>query len=164
MLVQYLDELAVAGMWDGWKRFIARNDLIRYEGGWRGEPSQPAWDALMFALVDLAALDILEEESRRGLDVRTACAVLRGLPSGTGTCQVTLFLDEIHWATNPCIGLVDLQLDMSRHHWIMLPRVDDEPVNHPDVDDRQLDCYGNGPSLPAGAPRACASRPRRALA
>ena len=164
VLVQYLDKLAVADTWDDWKRAIARNELIQYEDGWRDEPQQPAWDALMLALNDLEELDRLEEESPRVLDVRTACEVLHELPSCVETCQVTLFLEELRWATIHWVGLLDLQLDMSRHHWIMLPVLDYVPLDTPYVHDWQFWCYGNGASLPAGAPRARASRPRRALA
>jgi hypothetical protein len=163
VLVQHLDELAALD-WDSLTLAVERNELIRYDGGWRAERPQRAWNALMAAIDDLEHLELVEEQYWWGLAVGTAREVLWGLPSGTATCQVALFLDGVHWATNPSGGMVQLQLDMSRYHWIMLPAMDEDPVGAAYVDDWHLECYGNGAAMPPGAPRALASRPCRALA
>ena len=163
VLVQHFDELAALG-WDSLTLAVERNEYIHYEGGWNARPPQRAWNALMAAIDDLQDVELLEERYWWGLEVGTAREVLWGLPDGTATCQVTLFGDGAYWATNPLAGMVQLQLDMSRYHWIMREAMDEDPVGAAYAADWQLECYGNGSPLSAGAPRARASRPRRALA
>jgi len=67
VLVQHLDKFAVAATCDNWKMAVARNDFIRYEGGWRAEPPQRAWDAFTAAWDELEVIEILEEQYWWGL-------------------------------------------------------------------------------------------------
>jgi hypothetical protein len=59
-------------------------------------------------------------------------------------CQVTLFLDRLYVATHR-VEAVELQLDMSRYHWILLRGR--EPQERVYVRDWQLRYYGNGADL-----------------
>ena len=80
-----------------------------------------------------------------------ASEVLRGLPSGTETCRVTVFADEIHWVTDPDEGVLDLQLEWPRNHWIMLPTIYDDRMD-------MRDYSGNG-APPSASQAGQLSRP-----